>query len=352
MEFNARYLLIALFALATLAGVAGFVYWLDNSGGFGPRAEYRIVYPVAVSGMARGGKVLFNGLQVGEIKDLMLDPEHPDSFVAIVSIDQRTPVRADTAAGIDYEGLTGAANVMLSGGTPGTPLLTSENGNLPTITADPIASRSWTQAAARALGGLESVFSGNKDRFENILAGLERMTGGGEKDDGTLIDLLPPNGFAQPGTPPAWQLAVSEPSVLLSLNTDKVMELKSPVQWMPVKGAKWTDNLPNLFQAKLMQGFENAGLGSAVVKPADVLDPEYRLAIDIRYFHFRAYDDPAAVIDVYAKIIDRLGAVVASRRFNSEMPAEADGPDGATAALGELFTRTAAELIEWSAAAL
>ncbi|MEZ5791702.1 MAG: ABC-type transport auxiliary lipoprotein family protein [Nitratireductor sp.] len=352
MEFNARYLLIAIFALAALAGGAGFVYWLENSGGFGPRTEYRIVYPVSVSGMARGGKVLFNGLQVGEIRELTLDANRPDAFVAIVSVDSRTPVREDTTAGIDYEGLTGAANVMLTGGTAQSPLLQASNGEPATIIADPLASRSWTQAAARALGSLETVFSGNKDRFENILKGLERMTGGAEEKNGVLTDLLPPKGFPARSEPVSWQLAIGEPSVLLSLNTDKVLELKSPVQWAQLGSAKWTDNLPNLFQTKLIQGFENAGLDTAVLRPADALDPENRLNIDIRYFHFRAYENPAAIIDLYAKIVDRDGGIVASRRFTAEEPSASTDPDDAIAAMGTLFTNTAREIITWSEAQL
>ena len=348
MEFNARYLLIAIFALAALAGGAGFVYWLENNGGFGPRTEYRIVYPVSVSGMARGGKVLFNGLQVGEIRDLTLDANRPDAFIAIVSVDARTPVRQDTTAGIDYEGLTGAANVMLTGGSAQSPLLQGSDGQPPVIIADPLASRSWTQAAARALGSLETVFSGNKDRFENILKGLERMTGGAEEKNGVLTDLIPPKDFPPLDKPVSWQLAIGEPSVLLSLNTDKVLELRSAVQWAQLGSAKWTDNLPNLFQTKLIQGFENAGLETAVLRPADALDPEHRLNIDIRYFHFRAYENPAAIIDLYAKIVDRDGAIIAAKRFVAEEPAASTDPDVAISAMGTLFTRTAHEIVSWS----
>ncbi len=48
--------------------------------------------------------------------------------------------------------------------------------------------------------------------------------------------------------------------------------------------AEWSDNVPKLLQAKIVQAFENAGLLRNVSRPAEAGVPEKLLAIDIRKF--------------------------------------------------------------------
>lgn len=353
MEFNARYALIALFTLAVFAGLAGFVYWLSGAGGFGETREYRVEFSVPVTGMAQGGKVLFNGIQVGEIGKLVIDPEKPGTFQAIIRVDANTPIRKDTVAGIDYEGLTGSANVLLTGGSPRAPELSGEGGVPPLLIAAPEQSRSWTQGAARVLGRLDGILDENKGRFENILAGLERMTGGGEAaEPEQLTDLLAPTDFDLERETVEWTLAIGEPNVLLSLNTDRLLTMVTPVRWGRLNGVKWTDNLPNLVQAKLVQAFENAGYGNAVLRSADALDAPFRMAMEIRYFHYREGDKPAGVLDFYARIVDEFGGPVAARQFKREVSIDAEAPAEIADAMGTLFTQTAAEIVSWTVEAL
>ena len=77
METRAPYALIGLFVLAVIGAVFGFVYWLHNSGGLGERAVYRVRFENTVSGLLTGAAVLFNGIRVGEVTDLGLNPDDP-----------------------------------------------------------------------------------------------------------------------------------------------------------------------------------------------------------------------------------------------------------------------------------
>jgi phospholipid/cholesterol/gamma-HCH transport system substrate-binding protein len=108
METKARYVLIGLFTLGVILAAFGFVFWLHNTGGMGQRSPYRIEFDKTVSGLLVGSAVLFNGIKVGEVTALELNPQRPDVVTASVAIDPRTPVRADTAVGMDFQGLTGA----------------------------------------------------------------------------------------------------------------------------------------------------------------------------------------------------------------------------------------------------
>ena len=74
METRARYALIGAFMLAVIAASFAFVYWLENKGGFGERAYYRLRFENSVSGLQAGSAVLFNGIRVGEVTELAPRP--------------------------------------------------------------------------------------------------------------------------------------------------------------------------------------------------------------------------------------------------------------------------------------
>src|SRR5919199_2436763 len=118
METRANYVVIGLFTLAVLAGAFGFVYWLARYGEGGRRQTYDIVFMGSVAGLNRGAAVLFNGIRVGEVDNLTLDPRDPQRVNARVRVDSETPVKSDTRAQLEFQGLTGVAYVALVGGSP------------------------------------------------------------------------------------------------------------------------------------------------------------------------------------------------------------------------------------------
>jgi phospholipid/cholesterol/gamma-HCH transport system substrate-binding protein len=129
--------LIGLFTLAVIAAAFGFVYWFSGGERGQARQSIRIVFSGSVSGLSQGSSVSFNGLRVGEVTEISLLPEDPRRVVGIVQVDARTPVRSDTRARLEYQGLTGVANIGLSGGEPSAPPLVAGPGQpMPTIFAD------------------------------------------------------------------------------------------------------------------------------------------------------------------------------------------------------------------------
>jgi phospholipid/cholesterol/gamma-HCH transport system substrate-binding protein len=197
METKANYVLIGLFTLAVVVGVFGFVYWFQSIGTGGERASYRVVFDGSVSGLRTGANVLFNGLRVGEVADLRLNPDDPKQVLATISVDAKTPIRSDTKVGLNFQGLTGIANLSLSGGSLDQPPLVSSDGAPPVLRADPNASQDVTEAARELIKRLDGLVAENQeslhksivnvetittalarnsDRFDNVMAGLEKMT--------------------------------------------------------------------------------------------------------------------------------------------------------------------------------
>lgn len=137
METRANFALVGLFTLAVLGAAFGFVSWFSGLGGSSDRREVRIVFSGSVTGLTRGSSVLFNGLRVGEVKDIQLFPDDPRSIYAVVDVANSTPIRNDTRARIESQGLAGVVAIQLLGGKVDAPALQAREGQaLPTIIAE------------------------------------------------------------------------------------------------------------------------------------------------------------------------------------------------------------------------
>ncbi len=153
METRANYTLIGLFTLAVVAGVFGFVYWFQSLGGHGERSFYRVVFAGSVGGLRTGGSVLFNGIRVGEVAQLRLDPERPDQVTALIAVDKGVAIREDTQVGIEFQGLTGIAAIGLTGGTPSKAPLSGTKDNPAVIPGSRALIQDLTRARAKCWPG-------------------------------------------------------------------------------------------------------------------------------------------------------------------------------------------------------
>jgi phospholipid/cholesterol/gamma-HCH transport system substrate-binding protein len=116
METRAPFAVVGAFVLAAIIAVFGFVYWLHNSGGLGPRTTYHVQFDGSVPGLLVGAGVLFNGIRVGEVTELGLAPDNPRRVNATISVAATTPVRSDTRVGLEFQGLTGVPVIAREGG--------------------------------------------------------------------------------------------------------------------------------------------------------------------------------------------------------------------------------------------
>ncbi len=176
METKANYSLIGLFTLAVIAGAFAFVWWFQSIGGGGARAYYRVVFDGSVSGLTTGGPVLFNGIRVGEVTGLALDPQHPEQVVANIAIQQSVQVHKDTQVGMQFQGLTGIASLALKGGTAKSPVLSGTKDNPAELVAPSTAAQDVTQTAREVLGKLDRLLTDNQEALHTALANINTFT--------------------------------------------------------------------------------------------------------------------------------------------------------------------------------
>jgi phospholipid/cholesterol/gamma-HCH transport system substrate-binding protein len=176
MEIRANYIVTGAFTLAVIVGVFGFIFWIHNIGGGGERASYRVVFSGSVSGLRTGGSVLFNGIRVGEVSGLVLDTQDPRRVTATISVNRAVPVRADTRVALAFQGLTGLAEVSLTGGAADAAPLVAENGAPPTLYAGASAGADVTQAARDVLSRINGLVVDNETALRSSLRNIETVT--------------------------------------------------------------------------------------------------------------------------------------------------------------------------------
>jgi phospholipid/cholesterol/gamma-HCH transport system substrate-binding protein len=367
METRAPFVLIGAFVLAAIAAVFGFVYWLNNTGGAGPHASYHVQFDGSVPGLLVGAAVLFNGIRVGEVTDLGLAPDNPRRVNATISVASATPVRSDTKVGLDFQGLTGVPVVALEGGT-----LPAGTSAPSTLIAEPGAGQSMTQAARDALRRVDSVLAENAEplkdtianlkvfseglarntgKLDGIVSGLEKMTGGGTPVQKITYDLRAPQDLGPAGKTLKGPLAIPEPTAVAMLETQRM--LFSPVKDYPnFSDFLWSDSIPKLLQARLIDGFENYDIAHAPLRAADAGQSDYQLLIDVRRFRIAADADPIVEIGLSARLLDKNGKVVASRLFEQSEKLDRVEPAAAVDAFNAAFGRIAKDMIGWTVQAL
>lgn len=137
METRAHHILIGLFTVLTALGALAFALWLGKSSADEEFTRYRVVFNEAVSGLSVGNAVQYNGIRVGDVTELRLNPEDPSQVQVGIRVRADTPVKTDTSARLGMTGITGLAFVQLYGGSPKAPLLQAERGKVPDIMATP-----------------------------------------------------------------------------------------------------------------------------------------------------------------------------------------------------------------------
>jgi len=125
-----NYPLVGAFVLVLGAVLVAGALWLA-SGGASRKAHdlYLAIVDESVAGLNLNAPVKYNGVDVGKVRQIQLDPGNPEQVNLLFAIERGTPIREDTVAVLKTQGLTGIAYVELSGGTRAAPPLLARAGS-------------------------------------------------------------------------------------------------------------------------------------------------------------------------------------------------------------------------------
>jgi phospholipid/cholesterol/gamma-HCH transport system substrate-binding protein len=123
METRASHIAVGVFVLVLMLGLLAFVAWLARYTGQENYAYYDILYDGDVTGLNVDGPVRYRGIIVGRVADMQIDPENFDRVRITVEVVEGTPLREDSFATVEPQGITGVLYVLLSGGSEAAPAL-------------------------------------------------------------------------------------------------------------------------------------------------------------------------------------------------------------------------------------
>ena len=163
MERNANYALVGVASLALVIGMVVFIVWLARLQVNRDFDEYDILFIGPVRGLSEGGEVHFNGIKVGEVTKIALDSRDPNRVMARARITSDVPIREDSFATLEPQGITGVNYVQITAGTPSKRLLktTVESGKIPII-------RSQNSALSDLLQGGGTVLSRTIEALDRV----------------------------------------------------------------------------------------------------------------------------------------------------------------------------------------
>ena len=199
MERDAHYALVGLVSLILFLGLIVFVIWLARLQFASQYSIYDVDFKGPVRGLSSGGEVYFNGIKVGEVTKLSLNAQDPNRVLARIRTTADAPVRADSTASLEPQGITGVSYIQINAGTPSKPLLktTAAIGQVPVIRGVQSQIEDLLEGSgdvlARTVTALDKtnrlLSDANLANISATLANLKTSTGVISKQQALLADL-------------------------------------------------------------------------------------------------------------------------------------------------------------------
>jgi len=199
METRASYLAVGAFVLVLVAGFVGFVIWLGKFQDREALAFYDIRFRGSVTGLQEGGTVRYRGIPVGQVVRLRIDPEDLQLVRVTIQVDRSTPVRTDTVASLELQGVTGVSYVLLSGGSQtAAPLPQTAEPPYPVIASKPSTIEQLFEGAPDLVNRLNELVANingmlnesNREEVSRTLENLQTITAALAQNTGGLAQLL------------------------------------------------------------------------------------------------------------------------------------------------------------------
>lgn len=173
MESRVNYVVVGAFVALLGAAVLAVVLWLGKSDYRGVYDRYYAYMRESVAGLSVNSTVKYRGVEVGRVKDIVLNPENPEEVRLTLDILHATPVKTDTVAVLETQGLTGLATVNLNGGSRESPTLEAAPGQeYPVIKTGPSLFFRLDMAISRLLSeqGLTKLLASMNTLSQNATA--------------------------------------------------------------------------------------------------------------------------------------------------------------------------------------
>jgi phospholipid/cholesterol/gamma-HCH transport system substrate-binding protein len=120
METRAHYVAVGTFVLTMILLAFVLLIWLGRVQLSQELRAYYIFFRGSVSGLGKGSAVQYNGIPVGRVTDIRVDPDNVEQIQATIEIDGNlVDIKSDARAFLETNLLSGVSVVQIRGGTEG-----------------------------------------------------------------------------------------------------------------------------------------------------------------------------------------------------------------------------------------
>lgn len=165
-----------------------------------------------------------------------------------------------------------------------------------------------------------------------------------------LYRLTAATSFAAAASAPV-QLEIAAPTAEAALDTTRIALSRSPTTLDYFADAAWTDRLPVVLQARLLDSFDNAHRLIALAGAASAAHGDAVLTIELRHFEaqYAGAGPPRWRIELTADIISAADRkVIATRTFTGEAAAAQNDMTAIVDAADEAWRGVATEIVDWA----
>lgn len=174
----------------------------------------------------------------------------------------------------------------------------------------------------------------------------------GPPDTPNTIYVIEPAIAAVPGGQPApWALAVNIPVALDSIDTRRIVLVKSDATLDYYANAAWPDRVPILVQTALLAAFQASSRVPSVARIQDALHADYELSSEIRDFSAH-YSEPDGIPKVMVSIVVQMSTthgrkIVASFTAKQEAAASQNSTVAVVAAFNAALGAAVGQITVW-----
>ena len=199
METRASYTLVGAFVLVLMLGMVGFVIWLAKFDSTVRYTDYEILFDGSVTGLTADSPVRYLGIPVGTVRKIEIDPFNVDLVGVVIQVDSDTPVKTDSIASIEMQGITGGAYVEIEGGGQDSLDLVPEPGkSIATIKSEKSALQELFASAPQVLKSANELLERanklldeqNREIIHQILADVQSFTGELAEHSGSIGEII------------------------------------------------------------------------------------------------------------------------------------------------------------------
>lgn len=129
MENKASYFFVGLFVFGVFFAGLISMLWLNGYSKEESFEYYEIHTQESVSGLSIKAPVRLLGVEVGSVEDISIVSNNDLEVDILIKVKKGTPIKEDTMATLELQGITGFKFIQLQGGSKNSPKLVAKNNN-------------------------------------------------------------------------------------------------------------------------------------------------------------------------------------------------------------------------------